>query len=169
MLKEYYFKEKYIYNNGDYKLSKFRQFIIICILYAIIVSGVIVSKAEIQIIYDDITLPQYKMIQLQSDVCEQVSVVYTCKHKVYLNGMFLGVFQEGEGFQVPDGSSVRIDLDEPVNTNLENVPEEVKSSFVIWLMMYIQPFLIIVVFVALVWLAVMGYRGYRKRYWNKYW
>jgi len=108
------------------------------------------------VIYDNITTSQYKTLKVTSDLC--INYLTDCQNEVYINGLFSGYSREGEVLQVPDGSDVRVVLEDPINTNLEKSYDTGKTSLMIAVMAFIGPIVIILIIYFLIMFTIRKYK-----------
>lgn len=113
------------------------------------------------IIYDNITSSQYQTLKISSDLC--VKSIITCKHSLYINNMFTQYFTNDELLQVPNNTSIRIDLDDPINTNLEDSYNNTKRNIMIGTVAFIQPIVVIVIGILILFMLFRKY-GKRERF-----
>ncbi len=125
-----------------------------CVIYLLFLAFIPITSADTQVIYDNITTSNYKTMRITSDLCSSaIALTYTCNHKLYINGFFSTTFKNGELISYPDNSTINVELDDPINTNLQNLPDS-KSNFIIMVMAFMQPVLpwfILFLFIYLVW------------------
>ncbi len=129
---------------------------ILKIIIPILILTSIVS-AQI-VIYDNITTSQYQTLKITSDLC--ISSITDCEHSLYINNSFYKYFADGELVEIPDNTSVNVILDDPINTNLEDSYNNTKRNVLIGTMTFIQPIIIVVIGVLLLF---MVFRKYGKR------
>jgi hypothetical protein len=116
------------------------------------------ASAQI-IIYDNVTTSQYKTIKITSDLC--IAGISDCKHALYINGFFSQYFQDGDLIEISDGSNVVVVLDDPINTNLENIYDTGKSNITIAIMYFVESIIIILIIYLLIMYTIKKYRRRR--------
>lgn len=96
---------------GIYKGVKMKIAIILLIIFALFMP----ASAE-TIIYDNITIGQYKSIKI-NDITN-LKYVNEYKYDIYLNDSFYGTFSKGEVILVPDNVFLRIVPATEIKTSL---------------------------------------------------
>jgi len=101
-------KFKYYLNNQTILI-----FIVLLFLSLFIVS----VKADTNIIYDNITTSQYKIIKLDDSIVNLMD----SKFEIYINGQFLGYYTKNENIFIPDNSNVTIFIPSDILTSTDNI------------------------------------------------
>jgi hypothetical protein len=81
------------------------------------------------IIYDNLTVSNYKIIQITDDM--NYKIISDYKYDVYIDNSYLGSYKKDEKIFIPDNSNITIYIPSPINTDITNYWSIVKSNGII--------------------------------------
>jgi uncharacterized lipoprotein YajG len=133
---------------------------IIILILLFLFTGIQNASSEI-IVYDNITADQYKTITQSSDLCLGLGLT-DCTNEMYVDSFHVQDYKDNELVQYPDNSNITLVLNDPINSNLQNIYTSGKTKFQVGIMYFVGVIVIIIILLLVVF-AIKGLS--RKKGW----